>query len=86
MATNQPRHGYERKRSQLKTKTMGKSTGPNVVATPGNSWIKRRRESWGKGRRIARGINPLLMIRNAVSGGPGPSSEPRVASHRIGRL
>jgi hypothetical protein len=23
MATNNPRHGYERKRSQLKTKTMG---------------------------------------------------------------
>ena len=23
MATNSPRHGYERKRSQLKTKTMG---------------------------------------------------------------
>jgi hypothetical protein len=23
MATNNPRHGYERKRSQIKTKTMG---------------------------------------------------------------
>jgi hypothetical protein len=23
MATNQPRHGYERKRSQVQTKTMG---------------------------------------------------------------
>lgn len=26
MATNEPRHGYERERSQLRTKTMGKKT------------------------------------------------------------
>ena len=26
MATNKPRHGYERKRSQLTTKTMGRQT------------------------------------------------------------
>src|SRR6185503_17412448 len=33
-ATNQPRHGYERKRSQLKTKTMGQK-----------HWIKRSRQT-----------------------------------------
>ena len=32
MATNNPRHGYERKRTQLKTKTMGQ-----------RHWTKRRR-------------------------------------------
>ena len=26
MATNKPRHGYERKRSQLSTKTLGQKT------------------------------------------------------------
>jgi hypothetical protein len=31
MATNNPRHGYERKRSQIKTKTMGQK-----------HWTKRR--------------------------------------------
>jgi hypothetical protein len=34
MATNKPRHGYERKRSQLKTKTMGQK-----------HWTKRSRET-----------------------------------------
>ena len=34
MATNNPRHGYERKRSQLKTKTMGQK-----------HWTKRSRET-----------------------------------------
>jgi hypothetical protein len=34
MATDKPRHGYERKRSQLKTKTMGQK-----------HWIKRSRET-----------------------------------------
>lgn len=34
MATNNPRHGYERKRSQLKTKTMGEK-----------HWTKRSRET-----------------------------------------
>jgi hypothetical protein len=34
MATNSPRHGYERKRSQLKTKTMGQK-----------HWTKRSRKT-----------------------------------------
>jgi len=34
MATNKPRHGYERKRSQVQTKTMGQK-----------HWTKRSRES-----------------------------------------
>jgi hypothetical protein len=34
MATNNPRHGYERKRSQLKTKTMGQK-----------HWTKRSRKT-----------------------------------------
>ena len=34
MATNNPRRGYERKRSQLKTKTMGQK-----------HWTKRSRET-----------------------------------------
>jgi hypothetical protein len=34
MATNNPRHGYERKRSQIKTKTMGQK-----------HWTKRSRET-----------------------------------------
>ena len=34
MATNNPRHGYERKRSQLKTRTMGQK-----------HWTKRSRET-----------------------------------------
>ena len=34
MATNRPRHGYERKRSQLKTKTMGQK-----------HWTKRSRKT-----------------------------------------
>ena len=34
MATNNPRHGYERNRSQLKTKTMGQK-----------HWTKRSRET-----------------------------------------
>jgi hypothetical protein len=34
MATNSPRHGYERKRSQLKTKTMGQKY-----------WTKRSRKT-----------------------------------------
>jgi hypothetical protein len=45
MATNKPRHGYERKRSQLQTKAMGKSTGRNAVARLANLWIRRRSES-----------------------------------------
>jgi len=34
MATNKPRHGYERKRSQLQAKTMGQK-----------HWTKRSRET-----------------------------------------
>ena len=34
MATNNPRHGYERKRSQVQTKTMGQK-----------HWTKRSRET-----------------------------------------
>jgi hypothetical protein len=34
MATNNPRHGYERKRSQIKTKTMGQK-----------HWTKRSRKT-----------------------------------------
>ena len=42
MATNNPRHGYERKRSQLKTKTMRQKHGRNVVARLANLWIRRK--------------------------------------------
>ena len=43
MATNNPRHGYERKRSQLKTKTMGQKHW--TKARLANLWIRRKSES-----------------------------------------
>jgi hypothetical protein len=44
MATNSPRHGYERKRSQLKTKTMGQKA---LDETQSQDWrIYGSEESW----------------------------------------
>ena len=57
MATNNPRHGYERKRSQLKTKTMGQKHWTKRVERLANLWIRRKPGSSsrfvGKERQIA---------------------------------
>jgi hypothetical protein len=56
MATNKPRHGYERKRSQVKTKTMGqkhwtkrsRATGEFVDQKKAGKFKSVRREKPGR--------------------------------------
>lgn len=55
MAINNPRHEYERKRSQIKTETMGQKHGRHVVERLANLWIRRNVESSNRyvGKRAA---------------------------------
>ena len=45
MATNNPRHGYERNAASLKPRRWGKRTGRNAVARLAHSWTRRKPES-----------------------------------------
>jgi hypothetical protein len=42
MATNKPRHGFERKRSQIPTKTMGRKTWTKRDDTSGEFMSQKR--------------------------------------------
>ena len=63
MATNNPRRGYERKRSQLKTKTMGQK-----------HWTKRSRETGAFMDQKKTGKFKSVRRESATMPAPGPNA------------
>jgi hypothetical protein len=55
MATNKPRHGYERKRSQLKTKTMSQKHWTKRSRVTGEFMDQKKRGKFKSVRREKKG-------------------------------